>query len=133
MAKKLNDTEIKLLNISIYKIKAETLDEAKEIFKKEVKNEWLFVDDLNEKYFVKFEYTNSDKIESLEPEDVHPFDQYELTESIVQKGKDLGLKIGIHQPDTTLDPEAIKKFKELALSKIKKVDKNTSMEPENGS
>jgi len=114
----------KLLNVSIYKIKADNIEEAKNIYKETVKEEWIYVNDLNDKYFVKFEITDSDKIESLEPDDVHPFDQYELTESIIEKGKELGVKIGVHKPDATLDPEVVKKFKELALSKIRKVDKN---------
>jgi len=124
----------KLLGITIYKIDADDLLEAQKIFNENVETHWLFVDDLNEKYFVKYDITSSDKIKSLEPEDVHPFDQYELMESIVNKGKEFGLTITVSKPDVTIDPEAVKKFKELALSKIKKVDKNNTenTEPKDG-
>ena len=120
-----NKTENKLINVTIYKINEDNLEDAKKNYQENIKTEWLHIDDLHEKYFVKIDYTQSDDIKSIEPDEVHPFDQYELTESIIQKGKELGIKIGVHQPDATIDPEAIKKFKELALEKIRKNKKDS--------
>lgn len=132
MAKKnKNETLNKLLNITIYKIKADSLEDAKKIYEKEVETTWLYVDDLNDKYVVKYDLTKSDKIESLEHDEIHPLDQYELSESIINKGKELGVKIGIHKEPTTINPESVKKFKELALKNFKKMkEKNKSKEPD---
>ena len=95
------------------------------------------IKDLNDKYLLEIKYTESDLIEALEHEDVHPLDQYELTESIVEFGKELGININVSKDPTGIDPEAVKKFKEIALSKIReakeKINKLKNKEgPENG-
>ena len=125
-----NKTENKLLNVTIYKINESDLEKAKKKYQENIKTEWVHINDLNEEYFVKIDYTQSDEIKSIEPDEVHPLDQFELTESIIQKGNELGIKIGIHQPDATIDPEAVKQFKKLALEKIRK-NKKDSPEIEN--
>jgi hypothetical protein len=122
----------KLIGIQLYKIKND--DANIEKIKSSIKSEFKIIDDLNEKYLIEIRYTEDDLIEALEHEDVHPFDQYELTESIVEFGKELGIKINVQNEPNTIDPEAIKKFKEIALSKLKKLKENSKNKegPENG-
>ena len=107
----------KLLGIQLYKINEE--DNLKNLTST-IKTEYKIINDLNDKYLIEIKYTTKDKIDALENEEVHPLDQYELSESIVNLGKELGIKISIKQDPTGIDPEAIKKFKEIALSNIKK-------------
>ena len=107
----------KLLGVQIYKINEEK--DVKDLISS-IKTEYKIIDDLNDKYLVEVKYTTQNKLDALEHEEVHPLDQYELSESIVEIGKELGIKINVQQDPTGIDPEAVKKFKVIALSKIKK-------------
>jgi hypothetical protein len=124
-----------LLSIQIYKINTDEIN--LNDLKSAIKSEYKVIDDLNDKYLLEIKYTESDLIEALEHEEVHPLDQYELTESIVEFGKELGININVSKDPTGIDPEAVKKFKEIALSKIReakeKINKLKNKEgPENG-
>ena len=117
---------MKLIGVTIFKGQDMNASEFTHHFYKESKERVLKVDDLNETYYVKIDYTEDDKIEVLSPDEVHPLDQFELTETINEAMKEIGIKVADKEItdektfEKSINEEAIKKFREIALSKLPK-------------
>jgi len=125
---------MKLIGVGIYPCsREEELQSIIDKIESEVKTKYVKVDDLNDPYVVKIEYTETDdSIETLSPEEIHPLDQFELTETINESIRELGIKVADKEItdnktfEKSINEEAIKKFRELALSKIPKKSKSDS-------
>jgi predicted ATP-grasp superfamily ATP-dependent carboligase len=108
-----------LLSVEIFKPLTE-LEEGVKTAETEIKSKVIAIDDLKEKYVLRINYIESENInlESITPEKVHPMDQFELNESIIEILNDLGFNakpmISDEDMDKEINKEAIEQFRAIA-------------------
>jgi len=125
-----------LLSVEIFK-PLKDIEEAIQITEKEIKSKVVPITDLKEKYIVRINYIESEDgiIESITPEKVHPVDQFELNESIVEILNDLGFAakpmISDEDMDKEINKEAIEQFRAIAR-KFSDQMKNAKEKKESG-
>ena len=127
----------KLIGVTLFKAtEEETLDDfAKKL--DNVKTKILKVEDLNDQYFVEIQYIDAEHdYESLNPEEVHPLDQFELSETINEALKELGVPVSNKivsdekSFESDINQEAKEMFRNLALSKLKKKKESAEVSDE---